>query len=391
MYLGPAGRQSNLRWWNLAFIGVPVVAAGFSFAVDDSPIWALLPLALIVIGWLLVGRLSFRIDALGYGFAGAIIILMTVSIAISPNTAILQAIVYPFVWTVTPSLRSAIAANVAVAVAAGTGFLIAFGPSPTGVLTAIAVTVFSFGFSLAFGLWISRIAEWGEERARLLSELTAAQGALEAAHREAGGSSERARIARELHDTLAQSLTGVVMLSQRALATARTADPDLAGLRQQLDVLEEVARGALAETRAVVASEGSVSMDGGLEAALRRLAERFERETGVRVLVSVEAAISRELEVVLLRCAQEALANIRKHASADTATVVVRHGEDDVAMSVEDDGRGIPEDALDRGSGFGLPGMKDRVQLVGGSLQVTRISESGTRLIITIPSRGSSS
>ena len=151
-------------------------------------------------------------------------------------------------------------------------------------------------------------------------------------------------------------------------------------------MLEENARHALTETRALVASGAAVGVDGGgLAIALRRLGERFERETGIRVTVEADdaASLDRDGEVVLLRCAQEALANVRKHSAASAAalTLTVRAGE--VDLGITDDGSGF--DPSVPSSGFGLTGLRDRLALVRGTLAVTAAPGGGTTLIATLP------
>src|SRR5690606_25870001 len=135
---------------------------------------------------------------------------------------------------------------------------------------------------------------------------------------------ERERLAREGHDTLAQGYTSIVVLAQTA-AAALPGDPG--AVADRLAGIEEVARENLAEARAMVAAFAPVALDSvTLVEALQRLAERFGRETGTVTRVDTTAlggalpALSRAEEIVLLRGAQEALANVRRHASA-TAVV----------------------------------------------------------------------
>ena len=166
------------------------------------------------------------------------------------------------------------------------------------------------------------------------------------------------------------------MLAQRARREG-------AGASETLALIEENARGVLAETRALVAAGASVETGEtrvDLLSALRRIAERFARETGIIVTVQgpERLVLPRDLEVVVLRCAQEALANARKHARASRIEVGLVAGDGAVRVTVTDDGIGFdPADAPD---GFGLPGMRDRLAIVGGSLSVTSAPGEGTRL-----------
>ncbi|MET0481246.1 MAG: ATP-binding protein, partial [Mycetocola sp.] len=127
--------------------------------------------------------------------------------------------------------------------------------------------------------------------------------------------------------------------------------------------------------------------DGSLADTLARLGERFTRETGVTVTTdATHTELPRDLEVVLLRCAQEGLANVRKHADARAASVTVVQTTGSISLRITDDGRGLggfqPSDEY----GFGLSGMRDRVGLVGGTLTVADAATgSGTELTVTIP------
>ncbi len=170
------------------------------------------------------------------------------------------------------------------------------------------------------------------------------------------------------------------MLSQRAQRELATGG----GATETLALLEESARTALAETRALVASSAPVALTaGGIADALTRLGERFERETAVTVTVHAELpALDRDTEVVLLRCAQEALSNVRKHANASAVRLDAWTGDGSVGLRIADDGTGFdPDSAAD---GFGLTGLRDRLALVGGTLEVTS-SPAGTLLTATLP------
>lgn len=165
----------------------------------------------------------------------------------------------------------------------------------------------------------------------------------------------------------------------------------LDGSHEAISLIEDAAREALREARALVVVESSAAdPSGSLAEALRRLGERFGRETGLPV--SVEASplvVPRDLQVVLLRCAQEGLANVRKHAAAGAASLVLTV-DDEAVLVVSDDGRGLggarPDGAdIGAGGGFGLAGMRDRVALVGGTLEARDGEAAGTTLTVRIP------
>jgi signal transduction histidine kinase len=260
----------------------------------------------------------------------------------------------------------------------GGGFSI--GAFVAGVTTA----GFSFAFATAFGLWISGIAEYGEERARLLDELTAAQAEVRALSHERGASEERERLARDIHDTLAQSLAGLVILAERAGRQSREGAADAA--TATLATVEQVARDALDEARALVARTAAVPDEAALGAAIERLAERFRAQSGAAIDVSVDAtaeALDRDRQVVLLRCAQEGLSNVARHAQATLATVAVRVADGAATLEITDDGRGF--DPAASGTGFGIDGMGDRVALAGGTFEVDSAPGAGTTVRVRLP------
>lgn len=307
----------------------------------------------------------------------SLIALLAIGTSLAPNMLMLQTIVLPLIWMTSLAVRQAVLVTLANAVVLGLAYSVWGGFEQAAVTAGFFTSFLSAAFSIALGLWITRIAEWGSERQRLLADLTEAQTNLEAASRESGATAERSRLAREVHDTIAQTLTSIVMLAERARHD---------GSANTIALIEEAARDALREARALVVVESPASTpSGSLAQALHRLGERFQRETGVTVRVEAsECDVPRDIQVVLLRCAQEGLANVRKHAAASAASVVLEIDRD-AALTVRDDGRGLQSATIDDGRGFGLSGMRDRVALVGGALGVTDAAPSGTALTVRIP------
>ena len=201
----------NVRWWDAAAIvvGAVIVVITFIDPVVGGDDWG----TYLTVGAFLVLYFAYaRRFVAGAPMQHHLVIALAfaaitaVGTAFDPSFAILQTFVYPFVWATAPDLRSALLANLFIAVGIVVGYAVRTGPA--GIAPGIAVASLSVGFSIALGLWITRIAENGAERGRLLDELQAAQGQLAAMHRDAGVTDERARLAREIHDTIAQSLTG---------------------------------------------------------------------------------------------------------------------------------------------------------------------------------------
>ncbi len=154
-------------------------------------------------------------------------------------------------------------------------------------------------------------------------------------------------------------------------------------------MIEEVARENLGEARALVAAFAPVGLDGAtLADAVRRLAGRFGAETQIAVQVMVQGdltGLTRDREVVLLRSAQEALANVRRHSGAGSATVLLAGSDDRAMIEICDDGKGFDVWAKDQPLGFGLRGMRDRAQACGGELVLISAPGQGSRVSVRVP------
>lgn len=271
--------MTSARWWDVAVIGgvatttVILVLNGVGAVDRPRLVGGAIVLALYLVAWFVLGRqlvgdphaaaarpVDRRIIPIAYreaGYIAVIAILAGTAALVHPALAILQAVTYPIVWTLSSSLRRAIVGNAAVALLVGAGYAFSFGFDIDSLTEAAIVVVLSLAFSLAMGFWISRMFDVSAERQRLLDELTAAQHTLAALSRDAGVTSERERLAREIHDTIAQDLTGLVLLTQQARRMLQSDDPDGADL--QLALLEDSARLALTETRALVATSSRLT------------------------------------------------------------------------------------------------------------------------------------
>ncbi|TFD54507.1 sensor histidine kinase [Cryobacterium frigoriphilum] len=387
------------RWWDVAFAGTLTLMAGVALigeATDAARAGVLLTLAGIGVFYAGFGRRGICELAPNArpGHAGAALALRLVVIigcgvatAISPDQATLQSLVFPLLWVLAPSIRAAISWNAAFALVMVAALTIGLGGTLTVVPQAALIEGLAFVFSLALGFWITRISLAAEQQRALVATLTAAQGELAALHHAAGGASERERLAREMHDTIAQSLTSLVMLAQRTRIELAGVTGDTAAAGASVDLIESYARDALTEARTLVAAMSPVRVgDSSLGDALGRLAERFERETGIRVDATAHVTdLDRELEVVLLRCAQEGLANVRKHSRASVASVALTRTHNLVTLTVTDNGRGLRDYSAAREVGFGLAGMRDRLALVGGALEVRTGDSGGTLLRVSVP------
>lgn len=388
----------NRRWWDAA-VAAAIVVVAVAMAVGLSPAAPLdivlgsVAIATIALGYLVVARPGF-LDPQRWRspvFAVLAAAALALGCAGEPFFAVMQAIAYPLVWVLTERRSHAIAGSVVVAIGVFIGFALFTGISdgaeavPAALASAAATAGFSLAFAVALGLWISGIVEYGQERSRLVAELTAAQAQVEALSRDRGASEERERFAREIHDTLAQTLAGLVILAERAGRQSRDGQEDAAV--STITTVEQVARDALTEARALVARYAAVPTEPAFEAAVERLVERF-RAQGVAAIDlevgPIDGLLDRDGQVVLLRCIQEALSNVAKHAAAARVIVRVDVAADGGArLEVTDDGRGFAADAPH--TGFGLDGMRERVALAGGTFSIDARPGSGAVLRVDLP------
>ncbi|WP_170211908.1 sensor histidine kinase [Saccharothrix australiensis] len=237
---------------------------------------------------------------------------------------------------------------------------------------------------LLSGWWAGRVVDQSTERARLIEQLRVSRAETARLAHQAGISAERERLAADIHDTLAQGFAGVITLIQAATAT-RKRDPQRAD--RSLDLAVRTARENLMETRALIAALTPGALAGGsLADAVGTLVAHTGEALGIAAHYRVHGTPRRlrpALEVAVLRVAQEALNNVRKHARATALTVDLRFGDREVGLTVADDGVGFdPADARD---GFGLGGMCSRVQQVGGAFRVTSAPSLGATIHLEVP------
>jgi signal transduction histidine kinase len=238
------------------------------------------------------------------------------------------------------------------------------------------------------------LAEVREANRRLeasLAENAGLQQQLLIQAREAGVSDERQRMAREIHDTLAQGLTGIVT----QLQAAEQAADDRERWRRHVRAATRLARESLSEARRSVHALRPEALDGGrLSEALADVAERWSALHGIAVHVTTTGTarpMPPEADVALLRTAQEALTNVAKHARAAKVGLTLSYLENEVALDVRDDGRGFVPDRVGAdpsGGGFGLVAMRQRVESLSGSLQVESEPGAGTAVSARIPAVG---
>jgi two-component system nitrate/nitrite sensor histidine kinase NarX len=200
---------------------------------------------------------------------------------------------------------------------------------------------------------------------------------------------ERDRIARELHDSLAQVL-GVIHLRLRSLEPEVTDVPGN-GVATEIGELADIADEAYRDVReAILGLRESVTSADGLEGALGEYLRKYARQTGIKATIHCDGTARRALtprsEVQLLRVVQEALTNVRKHAGARHVAVSLSAGDGIVTLTVADDGSGFDPDRLGEAldHGFGLASMRERVEQIGGTLAVQTAPGQGTRVEVRL-------
>ena len=371
------------RWLHVFFAGTMLLTAvitAFGWSPWASRWPASLAIVVLVVAYAAYGHRGYDSPRAAAAFLPLVIAAALVLPAVVPSTAFVQCIVFPLVWVQSERVRTAVVLSVVVGIASGVGLQIASGPD--ALVSTLLIEGISVIGACAMGVWISSVAGLSEERRQLVEQLRATQDSLAEAHRHAGVTSERERLARELHDTVAQNLAGIVMLTERARGDLAADRVDR--LDERLTVLEESARAALEESRTLVAAGAAGVAGDGLGAALHRLGERFTRETGVAVTVDApDSTLDRDTQVVLLRAGQEALANVRAHADADSVHVALHVAADRVGLRIADDGVGF--DPAVPTAGHGLRGLRERLALAGGSCTITSDAGRGTVVEVALP------
>src|SRR5262245_23947458 len=258
----------------------------------------------------------------------------------------------------------------------------------------IAIQTIVIGFGTVIG---ERVTEQNVERRETVRKLEAALEENAGLHaqlltqaREAGVLDERGRMAREIHDTIAHGLTGIVtQLEAAEQATDRPTDR-----QRHIDNALQLARESLTEARrSVEASRPEALETADLPDALSKVAAEWSAINAIpaQVTITGEAVpLHPEIEVALLRTAQEALANVARHARATRAGITLSFMGDVVTLDVRDDGVGfeVPEGREARAGGFGLTAMRQRVSRVAGTLAVESEPGGGTAISARVPAIG---
>jgi signal transduction histidine kinase len=249
--------------------------------------------------------------------------------------------------------------------------------------------------AVGFGIYGGeRMTEIADERRRMVEQLQTAMdenaglhAQLVAQAREAGVLDERQRMAREIHDTIAQGLTGVIT----QIEAIHQSFDDRVEVQRRLNSAADLARQSLEEARRSVQAIRPAPLDESLlPGAIADIAARWSESSGIPVEVNTvgeRRALRPELEVTLLRVAQEGLANTSKHSGATRAGVTLTFMADSVTLDVRDDGNGFDPGRSNKSQSFGLIAMQQRIEHVHGQLHIESAPGEGTAISVNVPAQ----
>lgn len=380
-----------MPWWHAAFAVLVVgTACGAAVELRHDPARLGTVLALLA-AWAALYAVfmagSFAGPRLGGNghliYLGGAAALFGVANFLFPTSGFLLILLIPHCFMVLER-RPAIAAVIGLTSVNVGADLDQQGVSTGTVATAVVFGVLGVVLAVLLGGYISRIIAQSLQRAELIQELERTRAELAELSRETGALAERERLAREIHDALAQGFTSVLMLVQAAQAALARGDEQAA--RRQLDLAEPAARDGLAEARGLIASLAPLHLQGApLAGAIARVCDELGARFGFTAsfgLRGVLRPLSHNTEIVLLRAAQEALANTGRHASARSVQVTLSFEEAQTVLTVRDDGVGFdPEEA----EGFGLAQLRSRAAQIGGRSDVTSSPGAGTEVRVVVP------
>lgn len=256
-------------------------------------------------------------------------------------------------------------------------------------LGLVAFQTAAVGFGLMAGM---RLYEVAAKRRTAIEQLELARIENEGLHdqlvvqaREAGVQDERQRMAREIHDTIAQGLTGVIT----QLEAVRHAWGDERSMRSHLDNASELARDSLTEARRSVEAIRPAPLEAShLPEAIAAVADRWSAVSGIPVEVATTGTprhLPADVEVTLLRSAQESLANVSRHAAASRAAITLSYMDESVSIDTRDDGVGFDASIPAGGKHFGLEAMGQRAEALGGQMHVESAPGDGTAVSVHVP------
>lgn len=390
----PAG--AAIRIGQVTITAVLLVIAVVRADGAGTPLPWILALSLVFAGWygaglLIASRSGRRSPGVAIGWLLGLALIWTGAVIVSPEFVWLAFSLWMLAGFLLPLLWAVIVGAAVLVVAIAAPILHTGATSYADVIGPLVGGIFALGISRGY----LELVRESRERRRLIASLLAAQEEtarlqddLARTQRESGAGVERARLSRDIHDTLAQSLSSIGLLA-RAPRISREEQ------EQTLARIDQLAREGLHDARRIVDALTPAELEGsGLGDALRRMLERMREETGIRTDIRVDEglpALSTTAEVALLRTAQSALANVRAHAGARRVVVTLADAGDAVRLDVVDDGAGFDLDRWRKGSlrspagGYGLHAMRARLREIGGDLEIESAPGDGVALSASVP------
>ncbi|WP_318241505.1 sensor histidine kinase [Cellulomonas avistercoris] len=402
-------------------VGLDVLVAGLVVvavlrAPESVPQWATLLTAAVFTGLYGVGRATIRVHEAPLDAARgrwwpagawitALIVVWTILLQLSAGALWIAFPLMLLQMHVLGPHRGVLAVAVTTVVAGVDGML-ERAATDTSIAPALGPAV-GAAVAVAVTLGLEALVRESQERQRMLEELARARHEVAAAEQEAAIATERERLAREIHDTLAQGYSAIELLLR---AADQSVGHDDTRTHAYIGQARSTAQENLAEARRFVRALAPADLDGTtLVAALHRIADRTQAAAvsapatdrgpqaaapaslTVRVHTSgTPRALPLQVEAALVRIAQSALANVVQHAAARHATLTLTFLPEEVILDVVDDGCGFDPDRHPgpaRHGGFGLIAMRSRARELGGSLTIETSPGDGTALAVRVPAR----
>jgi signal transduction histidine kinase len=387
-----AWEQGAWIWSSLLYgvLGIATVLALLDGEPRGGDRWVMLALVASMVAWnLAFERLGVSEESprLALTYQAGLLVIWFFLAGFDPTYFSLLLALYPQIFRL---LRLARAVPVAIALTVVVVWreVLLSGRPLSENWSAVGGGLLSVLFGTLFAIWITRIIEQSAGRRALIEQLESTRSELAAAERESGRLAERQRLARDIHDTLAQGFVSIVLQLQAAEGELPPgADP----ARRHLELARRTASDNLAEVRRLVWDLRNEQLGAGsLGEALGRLTDRLAEETGVTATTTVTGpprSLSPDAEVTLLRVTQEALANVSKHAQEGRVALTLSYMDGEAALDVRDDGAGFAPgvDGSGPNGGLGLRGMRERVEALGGRLAVESTPGGGTTVAATVP------
>jgi len=388
-------KDAWVKWdwlWNALFYAAVLISTLLMLLDDErkASVWSALLLTGVLLLWQWGGlKLANKLnDHAFFRFIVIIgvIVLWFVLVGLSPAYYLTLFGLFGQIFYLLP-LRYAM-----IAVLLLTGFILYEQLTGAGAAFSLSnpilwVFLFTALGAILLGVWITAIIGQSAQRRQLIEQLEETRAELAAAERRAGSLEERQRLARDIHDTLAQGFTSIVMHLE---AADQALPDDLDTLQKHLDWARGTARNSLEQARRMVHALRPQSLDQrSLPDAIERTALHWQEETGIPLTVTITGdpvSLHPDIEVTLLRAAQEALANVRKHARATAVQLTLSYFDDVVVLDVHDNGVAFAGAAPSPLSGgYGLQAMRERAELCGGSATLESEPGEGTTVVVSIP------